>query len=125
LEAPDGIDVYFDNVGGEALEAALSVLRVNGRIIACGGISRYNDEKPQPGPSNLFNMTTKRLTMKGLIVSDWQDHRGEFEEEVGGYFRSGKLKNKETIVEGIGQAINAFIGLFDGKNVGKMLVKLA
>ena len=88
LEAPDGIDVYFDNVGGEALEAALSVLRVHGRIIACGGISRYNEEKPQPGPSNLFNITTKRLTMKGLIVSDWMDRRGEFEEEVGGYFRS-------------------------------------
>jgi hypothetical protein len=125
LEAPDGIDVYFDNVGGEALEAALSVLRVHGRIIACGGISRYNEEKPQPGPSNLFNITTKRLTMKGLIVSDWMNRRGEFENEVGGYFRSGKLKSKETIAEGIDQAVNAFIGLFDGKNVGKMVVKLA
>jgi NADPH-dependent curcumin reductase CurA len=67
LAAPDGIDVYFDNVGGEMLEAALSALRVHGRIIACGGISGYNQEKPQPGPANLFNMTTKRLTMKGLI----------------------------------------------------------
>jgi len=124
LEAPDGIDVYFDNVGGEALEAALSVLRVHGRIIACGGISRYNEEKPQPGPSNLFNITTKRLTMKGLIVTDWMDQRGEFEKEVGGYFRCGKLKSKETVMEGIDQAVNAFIGLFDGKNVGKMVVKL-
>ena len=63
--------------------------------------------------------------MKGLIVTDWMDRRSEFEEEVGGYFRSGKLKSKETAVEGIGQAVNAFIGLFDGKNVGKMVVKLA
>lgn len=125
LAAPDGIDVYFDNVGGESLEAALSALRVHGRIIACGGISGYNDEKPKPGPSNLFNMTIKRLTMKGLIVSDWLPRQSEFEKEVGGLFQAGKLKNLETVVEGIEQAAPAFIGLFDGKNVGKMIVKLA
>jgi NADPH-dependent curcumin reductase CurA len=125
VEAPDGIDVYFDNVGGATLEAALSALRVHGRIIACGGISGYNEEKPQPGPSNLFNITTKRLTMKGLIVRDWLDRRDEFEREVGGYFEAGKLKNKETVVEGIDQAVGAFIGLFEGKNIGKMVVKLA
>ena len=124
-EAPDGIDVYFDNVGGETLEAALSALRVHGRIIACGGISGYNEEKPRPGPSNLFNMITKRLTMKGLIVRDWLDRQGEFEKEVGSYLREGKLTSKETVVEGIGQAVGAFIGLFEGKNVGKMVVKLA
>ena len=123
LAAPDGIDVYFDNVGGEILEASLSALRVNGRIIACGGISGYNAEPPQPGPPNLFNMTTKRLTMKGLIVGDWLSHQAEFEEEVGGYFRAGKLKNKETVVTGIDKAVGAFIGLFDGKNIGKMIVK--
>ena len=122
--APDGIDVYFDNVGGESLEAALSALRVHGRIIACGGISSYNDEKPKPGPANLFNMTTKRLTMKGLIVGDWLDRQSEFEKEVGGYFRAGKLKNKETVVEGIDHAVDAFLGLFTGKNSGKMVVKL-
>jgi hypothetical protein len=125
LEAPDGIDVYFDNVGGETLEAALSALRVHGRIIACGGISGYNQKKPRPGPSNLFNMTTKRLTMKGLIVRDWLDRQGEFEKEVGGYLQSGKLKNKETIVEGLDQAQGAFIGLFKGENIGKMVVKLS
>jgi NADPH-dependent curcumin reductase CurA len=124
LEAPDGIDVFFDNVGGETLEAALSALRVHGRIIACGGISGYNEEKPRPGPSNLFNITTKRLTMKGLIVRDWLDRQGEFEKEVGAYLRSGKLKNKETVVEGLDQAEGAFIGLFAGKNIGKMVVKL-
>ena len=107
-----------------ALEAALSMLRVHGRIIACGGISGYNEEKPRPGPSNLFNITTKRLTMKGLIVRDWLDRQGEFEKEVGGYLQSGKLKNKETVVEGLDQAESAFIGLFTGNNIGKMVVKL-
>ena len=125
LAALDGIDVYYDNVGGETLEAALSVLRVHGRIIACGSISLYNEEKPRPGPSNLFNIITKRLTMKGLIVSDWLDHQAEFEKEVGGYFKAGKVKHKETVVTGIDQAVKAFIGLFQGQNIGKMIVKLA
>ena len=125
LAAPDGIDVYFDNVGGESLEAALSALRVHGRIIACGGISGYNEEKPKPGPSNLFNMTTKRLTMKGLIVGDWLNRQSEFEKEVGGHFQARKLKSMETVVDGLDQAVAAFIGLFDGKNGGKMVVKLA
>lgn len=125
VEAPDGIDVYFDNVGGETLEAALSALRMHGRIIACGGISGYNETKPRPGPSNLFNVITKRLTMKGLIVRDWLDRQDEFEKEVGAYFRAGKVKNKETVVEGIDHAVGAFLGLFEGKNVGKMVVKLA
>ena len=122
--APDGIDVYFDNVGGEALDAALSVLRVHGRIIACGGISSYNDEAPRSGPANLFNVTTKRLTMKGLIVSDALSRQGEFEREVGAYFRAGKLIHRETVVHGIEQAVDAFLGLFAGQNVGKMVVAL-
>lgn len=123
--APDGIDVYFDNVAGATLEAALSALRVHGRIIACGGISAYNDQKPRRGPSNLFNITTKRLTMKGLIITDWLDRQAEFQHEVGGYLRAGTLKSRETVVNGIEQAVSAFIGLFDGTNVGKMVVKLA
>lgn len=123
--APDGIDVYFDNVGGEALEAALAAMRLHGRIISCGGISGYNAEKPPPGPSNRFNMTTKRLTMKGLIVGDWLDRQAEFQGEVGVYFRAGKLKNHESVVNGIDHAVDAFLGLFAGKNLGKMVVKLA
>jgi NADPH-dependent curcumin reductase CurA len=123
--APDGIDVYFDNVGGEFLEAALDALRVHGRILACGSISGYNDQKPAPGPSNLHNVITKRLTMKGMIVRDWMEHRSEFEKEVGGYLRDGRLKNKETMVQGIDRAVEAFVGLFNGKNSGKMIVKLA
>jgi NADPH-dependent curcumin reductase CurA len=124
LNAPDGIDVYFDNVGGESLEAALAVLRLHGRIIACGGITSYNAERPVPGPANLFNITTKRLTMKGLMVFVWLVRQAEFREEAGGYFKAGKLKHKETVVGGIDQAVAAFIGLFHGQNVGKMVVKL-
>jgi hypothetical protein len=123
-EAPDGIDVYFDNVGGETLEAALSALRVHGRIVACGGISGYNAEAPRPGPTNLFNFIVKRLTMKGLLVFDWLDRQAAFEKEVGGYFSTGKIKNKETVLKGIDQAVDGFIGLFDGKNVGKMVIEL-
>ncbi len=123
-EAPGGIDVYFDNVGGEALEAALSVLRAYGRIIACGGISAYNADQPCPGPSNLFNIITKRLTMKGLLVMDWLDRRADFEMEVGGYFKAGQVKHKETVVKGLDRAVDAFIGLFHGQNIGKMVVEL-
>jgi NADPH-dependent curcumin reductase CurA len=125
VEVPDGIDVYFDNVGGETLEAALSALRMHGRIIACGSISGYNAEKPRPGPSNLFNMITKRLTMKGLLVRDWLDRHDEFDKEVGGYFRAGELRNTETVVKGLDRAVDAFLGLFEGKNIGKMVVELA
>ena len=125
LAVPDGIDVYYDNVGGESLAAALSALRVNGRIIACGGIASYNEAKPKPGPANLFNITTKRLTMKGMIVGDWLHQQAEFEKEVSGYFRAGTIKNHETVVEGIDQAVGAFLGLFEGKNRGKMVVKLS
>jgi len=125
LAAPDGIDVYFDNVGGETLEAALSALRAHGRIVACGGISAYNERKPRPGPSNLFNIITRRLTMKGFIVSDWLDRQAEFQKEVGGYFKAGKVKHKETVVKGIDRAVEAFLGLFQGQNIGKMVVQLA
>ena len=121
---PTGIDVYFDNVGGEALEAALSALRIHGRIIACGGIAAYNEAAPRPGPANLFCMTTKRLSMKGLIVRDWLARQKEFETEVGGYVKSGKVCNIETVVVGIEHAVDAFIGLFKGENIGKMVVKL-
>ena len=115
---------YFDNVGGETLEAAISAMRTHGRIIACGGISGYNEKKPRPGPSNLFNMITKRLTMRGFIVRDWLDRQAEFEKEVGGYFKAGKVKHKETVVKGIAKAVGAFLGFFQGQNIGKMVVKL-
>lgn len=122
--APDGIDVYFDNVGGEALEAALAMLKLRGRISACGAISMYNAEKPQPGPSNLFLVVVKRLTIRGFLVFDWIDKESEFQREVGELLLAGKLKHKETVVEGIENAVEAFLGLFKGTNIGKMVVKL-
>jgi NADPH-dependent curcumin reductase CurA len=122
--APGGIDVYFDNVGGDMLETALTAMRVHGRIIACGSISGYNDDKPRPGPCNLMNIIGKRLTIRGLIVGDWIEHRPEFEAVVGGYYQTGKLVNKETIVMGIDHAVSAFLGLFHGENVGKMIIEL-
>jgi len=124
VEAPDGIDVYFDNVGGAALEGALSALRTHGRVVSCGSISGYNDTAPRPGPSNLFEIIRKRLTIKGFIVGDWLDSRGAFQREVGAYVQEGLLKNKETVVEGIDHAVDAFLGLFRGENFGKMVVKL-
>jgi hypothetical protein len=122
--APDGIDVSFDNVGGEQLEAAISALNVNGRVIACGAISRYNDTTFPPGPSNLHMLIGKRLTMKGFIVSDWFHQMPQFAAEVGGLYTGGRIKVKETVVEGIARAPRAFIDLLRGENIGKMVVKL-
>ena len=124
LAAPEGIDVYFDNIGGETLEAALTAMRPHGRILMCGGISSYNADTPRPGPANLFNITTKRLTMQGMIVGDWMDRQAEFAAEVGSLYRTGRLKNLETVISGIDHAVDAFIGLFNGQNMGKMVVKL-
>ena len=121
----DGIDVYFDNVGGEQLEAALGALRPFGRVIACGAISRYNDERPQPGPRNLGFVVTKRLRLQGFIVRDHSDRFGEFAREVGPWLRDGKIAYRETIVDGIENVPAAFAGLFRGDNVGKMLVRVA
>jgi len=122
--APDGIDVYFDNVGGDHLEAALAAMRVRGRIIACGAISRYNDETPQPGPRNLALVIGKRLVIKGFIVSDWLGLAPEFVKEAAGYIRDGRLRVKETVVDGLERAPQAFIDMLRGENIGKMIVKL-
>jgi len=119
-----GIDVYFDNVGGEQLEAALGALRDFGRIVACGSISRYNDTRPEPGPRNLAYVVTKRLRYQGFIVADHGDRFGEFVAEVGPWVRDGKLEYRETILEGLENVPTAFAGLFRGDNVGKMLVRV-
>lgn len=123
--APDGIDVYFDNVGGEHLEAALSAMRNHGRVVACGAISTYNDATPAPGPRNLFLIIGKRLTIKGFIVTDWRDRLPEYLKEANELLAQGRLKMKETVVEGIERAPQAFIDLLRGANVGKMVVKIA
>ena len=120
----DGIDVYFDNVGGAQLEAALNALRPFGRVIACGSISRYNDERPEPGPRNLAYIVTKRLRVQGFIVSDHGERHGDFLREVGPWVRDGKIECRETIVEGIENVPSAFAGLFRGDNTGKMLVRV-
>jgi NADPH-dependent curcumin reductase CurA len=120
----DGIDVYFDNVGGEQLEAALSALRPFGRVIACGSISRYNDERPQPGPRNLALIVSKRLRLQGFIVRDHSDRFRDFASEVGPWVRDGKIAYRETILDGIENVPAAFAGLFRGENIGKMLVRV-
>ena len=120
----DGIDVYFDNVGGKQLESALFALRPFGRVIACGAISRYNDESPQPGARNLGLVVTKRLRVEGFIVLDHVDRFRAFVEEVGPWVRDGKVVCGETIVEGFDNLPAAFAGLFRGDNVGKMLVRV-
>jgi NADPH-dependent curcumin reductase CurA len=120
----DGIDVYFDNVGGAQLEAALAALRPFGRVIACGAISRYNDERPEPGPRNLFLVVTKRLRLQGFIVSDHDDRYPAFLAEMAPWVREGKVRYRETVVDGIERIPSAFAGLFRGDNVGKMLVRV-
>ena len=120
----DGIDVFFDNVGGAQLEGALNALRPFGRVIACGAISRYNDTQPEPGPRNLGFVVTKRLRLQGFIVTDHIDRYPAFLAEVGPWVRDGAVAYRETVVEGIERIPDAFAGLFRGDNVGKMLVKL-
>ncbi|MFF2110126.1 NADP-dependent oxidoreductase [Rhodococcus koreensis] len=122
--APHGIDVYFDNVGAEHLEAAIAVLNVGGRIAACGAVAQYNSEGPVTGPSNLFQVVTKRLIMRGFIVSDSLDRRPDFHREVGKWVREGRLRYDETVVHGITNAPVAFLDMLRGRNTGKMLVTL-
>jgi NADPH-dependent curcumin reductase CurA len=122
--APDGVDVYFDNVGGDHLVAAIANMRMHGRIALCGAISVYNSTERTPGPFNLPLAVGKRLTLRGFIISDHFDRFPEFVRDVGGWLREGKIRYHETVVEGIERAPEAFIGLLRGENLGKMVVKL-
>jgi hypothetical protein len=122
--APEGIDIYFDNVGGNHLEAAIGASRTYGRVVACGSIARYNDAEPAPGPQNLFMVVTKRLRIEGFIITDHFDRFGEFVREATEWVRDGRLRYRETVVDGIENAPKAFLGLFRGGNIGKMLVKV-
>jgi len=124
--APDGIDVYFENVGGIQLEAALTHMKINGRIPICGMISTYNDAgTASPGPRNLTETIYKFITMKGFVVSGFGAQQPQFVEDMAGWIKSGEVKYHETIFDGIDSAPTAFMGLFDGTNNGKMLVQLA
>jgi NADPH-dependent curcumin reductase CurA len=122
--APDGIDCYFDNVGGEHLEAAIHSLKLHGRAAICGMISQYNATEPTPAPRNMTLIIGKRLTLRGLLVSDHNDLTQQFRSEVGAAIADGRVQVRETVVEGIEHAADAFIGMLRGDNTGKMLVRL-
>lgn len=122
--APEGVHVYFENVGGAMLDAALNNMAVHGRIVMCGLIEQYNSKGEASGPRNLSQMIRKRLTMQGLIVFEHWQHYGEFLAEVTPAFDAGALQAEETVYEGLASMPQAFIGLFEGRNTGKMLVKL-
>lgn len=122
--APDGVDVYFENVGGEHLQAALNVMNPFGRIAACGMIASYNNAEPAPGPNNLMLIVGKKIRINGFIVSDHAAMREQFLSEMIPWIQEGKVKSRETVFEGIDNAVDAFLGLFSGENFGKMVVKL-
>ena len=122
--APQGIDVYFDNVGGEHLETAIACARPFGRFALCGAISEYNATTPPAGPRNMIMVVGKSLRLEGFIVTDHWDLQPAFAKEVAAWHAAGKLKWKQTVFEGIDKAPDAFLGLFSGENFGKMLVKL-
>ena len=121
---PDKIDIYFDNVGGKHLEAALDNMKSFGRIVLCGMISQYNSSSPLPGPSNLMLAITNRLKLQGFIVRDHYNMLNEFHAAMAKWIGQGNIKWKETVSEGIENAPKAFLGLFKGENFGKMLVKI-
>jgi hypothetical protein len=120
-----GIDVYYENVGGKLLEAALNNMNTYGRIIMCGLISQYNNTKPEPGPYNLFKLIEKRILMRGFLVFDHNQLKLQFRKDMQEWIKAGKIKWEQTVHEGIDTAPQALIDLFYGKNFGKMVVKLA
>jgi len=122
---PDGIDVNFENVGGEIFEGALWNMRDFGRVALCGMIANYNDEQLQPGPRGMFVIIGRRLRIQGFIVTDHMDLAGEYAVKVSGWLAEGKLQYRETIAEGIENAPAAFINMLKGGNTGKQIVQLA
>ena len=122
---PGGIDVFFDNVGGEILDAALASLAMRGRVVLCGAISRYNDTELAPGPRNYLNLLVQRGRMEGFIVLDHMDRAGEAVAELAGWLRDGKLKDRVDVQVGLENAPAALGRLFRGENQGKQLVRIA
>jgi len=120
----NGIDVYFDNVGGDHLEAALAELNVGGRVAMCGAIAQYNATEPTPGPRNLMLAIGKQLTLRGFLVGGQRQHRAEFFEAMSAWLADGSVRYDETVVDGLENAPQAFMDLLDGANTGKMLVRL-
>jgi NADPH-dependent curcumin reductase CurA len=124
LAAPDGIDVYFDNVGGEHLEAAIGALNLHGRVVLCGMIAQYNAVEPPSGPRNLWLAVANRLHLHGMIILDHLDLNEEFIEKTIGWMRDNRIRYQETVVEGFENTLEAFFGVLRGENTGKMIVKL-
>lgn len=123
--APEGIDVYFDNVGGEHLEAAISAMKQDGRVAMCGAISQYNATEPSPAPRNLGQAIGKQLTLRGFIVGKYADQiRPEFQEKMTQWITTGQIQWDETSRDGLDSAPQAFIDMFSGANTGKMVVRL-
>lgn len=121
---PKGLDVYFDNVGGEILDAALSRLRMHARVVICGAISQYNNTSPIKGPSNYLNLLVKRGTMQGMVVMDYAKGYQQAAMEMGQWMMQGKLKTREDIYEGIEHFHTTFERLFTGEKKGKLVLKV-
>jgi NADPH-dependent curcumin reductase CurA len=122
--APDGLDVYFDNVGGPHLVAALKNMRVGGRVALCGMISQYADDGRGEDINNLIEAVLRRITIRGFIVRDHEDMRPEFEQTVAGWLRAGKVEALQTVTDGLDHAVDGFLGMLQGANVGKALIRL-
>ena len=123
-KCPKGIDVFFDNVGGEILNAALSKLRMNARVVICGAISQYNNKVAVKGPSNYLSLLVNRATMQGMVVMDYAKDYGKAAHEMGMYIAQGKLKSKEAVYEGIENFYETFGRLFSGEKRGKLILKV-
>ncbi len=121
---PEGVDVYFDNVGGDHLQAALDVMTDGGRLALCGAIAGYNSTEPPAGPDNLANVITRGLTIKGFTLGGYLHLAPEFTERMTGWFAAGKIAYDETVVDGIEHTVDAFLDMMRGANIGKMLVRV-
>jgi NADPH-dependent curcumin reductase CurA len=122
--APDGVDVYFDNVGGDQLEAAIANMNDFGRVALCGAIAQYNATEAAPGPRNMGLIVTRRLRLQGFIVTDHADLAKEYFPAASSWLREGRLSFRETYVDGLDNAVDAFLDMQRGANIGKMLVRL-
>ena len=123
--APDGVDVYYDNVGGPITDAVFTKLNVDARVAVCGQIAHYNDESVPTGPRKLPQLIAVRAKVEGLLVRDFATRFGEASERLGQWVATGELKHRETVVEGLENAPNAFLGLFAGDNIGKQVVRVS
>ena len=123
-ELPDGIDVYFDNVGGDILDAALARLRMHAKIVICGAISQYNNKENVIGPKNYLSLLVNRATMQGMVVMDYSKDYAKAAMEMGMWISQGKLKSKEDIYEGIENFYDTFKRLFSGEKMGKLILKV-